>query len=73
MIANFDSTYDFALISPNFVCWGCNFTWIITINKPFYRILLTDLQKQNNKIYFGPRSETLQKFDKILIKVKLSL
>ena len=46
---------------------------MITINQAFYRILLTNLQKCFKDNIFGPQSETLQAFAKILKKVKVLL
>ena len=48
---------EFALISTEFVRWGCNFTWSTTMPMKFFRILLTNLRKCAKKILFAPQSE----------------
>ena len=51
----------FALISTDFVCWGCYFTWITTMHMTFFHILLTNLWKCLAKIHFLPWSNSRQK------------
>ena len=52
---------DFALISTEFVRWGCNFEWSITMHMKCFRILLTNLRKCLEKMHFLARSKYRQK------------
>ena len=49
----------FALISTVFVRWSCNFTQSSTIYVEFFHILLTNILKCLEKIYFTRQSKSL--------------